>query len=168
MKGVAMNDNLKVKDGQVVSMEYTLRVDNEVIDTSEGHGPLEYIQGIGNIIPGLEREMEGMTIGQSKDVVIAPIDAYGELDPEAFADIPRDQFPSNVPLEKNIEIQFEDQDGNPMHARIDTVGEQDVRLDFNHPLAGKELYFSVKVVGLRDATDEELDHGHVHVEGHHH
>ena len=163
-----MSEELKVKDGHVVSMEYTLKVDGEVTDTSEGRKPLEYVHGAGNIIPGLERELTGMSVGDSKDVVVAAADGYGEEDEKAFMDVPRDQFPEEIPMKVGTEIQVQNQAGQPMYARIDTVGDTSVRLDFNHPLAGKELHFSVKVVGLRDATDEEKEHGHVHEPGHQH
>jgi FKBP-type peptidyl-prolyl cis-trans isomerase SlyD len=149
-------------------MDYTLLVDGEMMDTSVGHEPLEFLQGAGNIIPGLEQELYGMAIGESKKVIVLPEDGYGVLDPEAFVEVPKEQFPANIPLEIGIEIQVTDQNGNPMHARIDSVGDEAVTLDFNHPLAGKELHFDVKVVGLREATDEENEHGHVHGGGHHH
>ena len=162
-----MSGILKVVDGQVIVMEYTLKVDGEVIDTSEGNGPIEFVQGAGNIIPGLERELYGMTIGESKDVVVSPEDGYGNVDNEAYMDVPREKFPANIPMEIGTQLELHDQAGNPMHARIDRVGGETVRLDFNHPLAGKELHFAVKIAGLRQATDEELDHGHVH-SGHEH
>jgi FKBP-type peptidyl-prolyl cis-trans isomerase SlyD len=163
-----MSEELKVQNGQVVSMEYTLKVDGVVTDASEGREPLEYVHGAGNIIPGLEREMTGMAIGDSKDVMVAAMDGYGEEDNEAFMDVPRDQFPDEIPMKVGTEIQVQNQAGQPMFARIDQVGEKSVRLNFNHPLAGKDLHFSVKVVGLRDATAEEKEHGHVHSPGHQH
>ena len=163
-----MSEELKIKDGHVVSLEYTLKVDGEIADSSEGREPLEFVHGAGNIIPGLERVMTGMAIGESKEVVVAAVDAYGEEDEKAFMDVPRDQFPEEIPLKVGTELQVQNQAGQPMYARIDMVGEKSVRLDFNHPLAGKDLHFSVKVVGLRDATDEEKEHGHVHSHGHHH
>ena len=157
-----MSDVLKVQDGQIVSMDYTLHVDGEVLDTSSGHEPLEFLQGAGNIIPGLEQELYGMAIGESKKVIVQPEEGYGILDPDAFVDVPREQFPANIPLEVGVEIQVTDQSGNPMNARIDSVEEDSVKLDFNHPLAGKQLNFSIKIVALRDASAEELEHGHVH------
>ena len=163
-----MSEELKVKDGHVVSMEYTLKVDGEVADTSEGREPLEFVHGAGNIIPGLEREMTGMAIGESKEVVVPPADGYGEEDEKAFMDVPREQFPEEIPMKVGTELQVQNQAGQPMYARIDMVGDKNVRLNFNHPLAGKELHFAVKVVGVRDATDEEKEHGHVHSPGHHH
>jgi FKBP-type peptidyl-prolyl cis-trans isomerase SlyD len=157
-----MRENLKVEDGQVVSMDYTLKVDDEIIDTSDGHEPLEFIQGTGDILPGLEGEMYGMQIGEEKIVVLPAKEGYGEVDGEAYMDVPRNQFPDNIPMEIGTVLELRDQDDHPMHARIDQVGEANVRLDFNHPLAGKELHFTVKIAGLRAATQEELDHGHVH------
>jgi FKBP-type peptidyl-prolyl cis-trans isomerase SlyD len=166
-EGVSMNEVLKVADGQVIVMEYTLQVDGETIDTSAGHGPIEFIQGVGNIIPGLENALYGMAVGESKHVVVAPGDGYGEMDSEAFMEVPRGQFPEDIPLEIGTQLELHDEAGQPMVARIDQVGDSSVRLDFNHPLAGKELHFAVKIAGLRPASDEELDHGHVH-SGHAH
>lgn len=143
-------------------MEYSLHVDGEMIDSSQGREPLEFLQGAGNIIPGLEDELYGMEIGETKNVIVAAEDGYGELDPDAFIDVPREQFPPEIPLEVGVQLQLQDGNGQVMMARIDTVEADRVRLDFNHPLAGKELVFDVKIVGLRDATDEELEHGHVH------
>jgi FKBP-type peptidyl-prolyl cis-trans isomerase SlyD len=163
-----MSEELKVNDGHVVSMEYTLKVDNEVTDTSEGREPLEYVHGAGNIIPGLEREMVGMALGESKDVVVAAADGYGEEDDKAFMDVPKAQFPEEIPMKVGTEIQVQNQQGQPMYARIEQIEGENVRLNFNHPLAGKELHFAVKVVGLREATAEEKEHGHVHGPGHQH
>ena len=163
-----MSEALKIEDGQVVSMEYTLQVDGEVVDTSAGREPLEFIQGIGNIIPGLERELYGMVIGDNKKVTIAAADAYGDLDPDAFVEVPRGEFPDDIPVEKGIEIQVRDESNNPMYARIDAFTDEMIKLDFNHPLAGKTLNFDVTIVALRGASPEELDHGHAHTQGHHH
>ena len=162
-----MSEVLKVADGQVIVMEYMLQVDGEIIDTSAGHGPIEFIQGLGNIVPGLEKNLYGMTVGERKDVVVAAVDGYGEMDSQAYMEVPRDQFPADIPMETGTQIELHDEAGQPMVARIDQVGDTTVRLDFNHPLAGKELHFAVKIAGLRQATDEELDHGHVH-SGHEH
>ena len=162
-----MNEVLKVADGQVIEMEYTLKVDGELIDTSAEHGPIEFIQGLGNIVPGLEKNLYGMAVGESKTVVVTAVDGYGEMDNQAYMEVPRDQFPQDIPMDVGTQIELHDESGQPMVARIDQVGETSVRLDFNHPLAGKELHFAVKIAGLRPATDEELDHGHVH-SGHEH
>jgi FKBP-type peptidyl-prolyl cis-trans isomerase SlyD len=157
-----------VQNGVVVSMEYTLMVDGEMIDSSEGHDPLEFLTGYGNIIPGLENEMIGMKVGDSKDVVVPPADGYGEYDEEAYLDVPKNQFPKDMPVEEGLELTVRDDSGQGRYARVESVEGETVRLNFNHPLAGDELHFNVKVVKLREPTAEELDHGHVHQGGHHH
>ena len=156
-----------VQDGVVVSMEYTLKIDGEEIDSSEGHGPLQFLAGHGNIVVGLEKEMKGMKIGDSKKVVVSAADGYGEFDTKAFLDVPADQFPADMKVEEDMELTVRDDSGQARYARVDNIEGETVRLNFNHPLAGDELHFDVKVVALRDPTDEELDHGHVH-DGHHH
>ena len=157
-----------VENGVVVSMEYTLHVDGELLDSSEGHGPLQYLAGHQNIVIGLENAMMGMKVGESKDVVVAPADGYGEFDGDAYLDVPRDQFPKDMELEEDMELTVRDDSGEGRYARVESIEDNTVRLNFNHPLAGEELRFNVKVVALREPTEEELDHGHVHEEGHHH
>lgn len=157
-----------VQDGVVVSMEYTLHVDGEQLDTSEGQGPLQFLVGYGNVIAGLESEMMGMKVGDSKDVVVQPENGYGEFDDEAFMNVSKKDFPKDMPLEVDTELTVRDEEGHARYARVDGVEGDSVRLDFNHPLAGAELHFSVKVVALREPSDEELEHGHVHEEGYHH
>lgn len=157
-----------VEDGVVVSMEYTLHVDGELLDSSDGQGPLQFLAGYGNIIPGLEEEMRGMKIGDSKDVVVEPKNGYGEFDEEAFMKVPRTDFPKEMPMEVDTELTVRDEEGNSRYARVESIEGDNVTLNFNHPLAGDELRFHVKVVALREPTEEELEHGHVHEEGHHH
>lgn len=157
-----------VQKDTVVSMEYTLQVDGEEIDSSKGQDPLQFLVGHGNIISGLEREMIGMKVGESKDVVIQPAEAYGEFDEQAFMDVPRGEFPKDMPLEEGLELSVRDDSGQARYARVDTIDGDNVTLNFNHPLAGDELHFNVKVIGLREPTAEELSHGHVHDGAHHH
>ncbi|MFZ5855535.1 MAG: FKBP-type peptidyl-prolyl cis-trans isomerase [Chloroflexota bacterium] len=157
----------KVADGQVVSMEYTLRVDGKVVDSSESGDPLEYLHGAANIIPGLEREMDGMAVGESKTVIVSAADGYGEMDEEAFIEVPRSEFPKDMPLKPGLEMELSGPEGQPMYARVESMEGETVVLNMNHPLAGKELHFDVKVTNLRDATDEEMDHGHAHGAHHH-
>ncbi len=149
-------------------MDYTLRVDDEIVDSSQGGEPIEFLQGHGNIIPGLEKELHDMAVGESKDVAVSAADGYGEIDPAAIIDVPRSEFPPSITLEPGVTLQVQDNEGNVMLAQIREVGSETVKLDFNHPLAGKDLHFNVKIVGLRNATDEELAHGHVHSGGHAH
>jgi FKBP-type peptidyl-prolyl cis-trans isomerase SlyD len=167
---IFMNDTKnpnEIGDDTIVTLEYTLSVNGEVIDSSEGGRPIQFIQGQQQIIKGLEDVLYGMSVGDSKEVVVEPEEGYGEVDPENFADIPRDQFPPEIPLEVGIELELKDQEGDLIDARIVSVDGENVRLDFNHPLAGEQLHFVVKVVGLREATEEELSHGHVHSEHSH-
>lgn len=159
----------EVADKLVVTMDYTLTVDGEVVDSSKEEGPLAYLHGYDNIIPGLERQLTGLKVGDKKSVVVAPQDGYGEHDEEAVMEVPRDQFPSEIPLEPGIELHVTDEDGDTMHATILEVTEDMVVLDTNHPLADQELHFEVTILSLRAASEEELSHGHVHGEhGHHH
>jgi FKBP-type peptidyl-prolyl cis-trans isomerase SlyD len=109
-----------------------------------------------------------MQIGESKDVVVPPGDGYGEFDAEAVLEVSRSEFPEDMPIQPGLELQVSDESKQPRYARIESVEGENVRLNFNHPLAGKELHFNVKVVSLRAATDEELEHGHAHESGHHH
>ncbi len=157
-----------VADDVVVSMEYTLTVDGDILDSTEGGEPLEFLQGHQNIIPGLEKELYGMSSGETKAVKVAAAEAYGVFDPEALMDVPRSEFPSTIPLKEGTELQVKDKDGAVRYATITEVRAEDVQLDFNHPLAGKDLDFEIKVVGLRAPTTEELSHGHVHSGDHHH
>lgn len=154
----------KVADDVVVSIEYTLTVEGEVVDSTEGEEPLEFLHGHQNIIPGLERELSGMKIGESKKVVVPPGEAYGEVDPENVVDVPRSEFPTEIPLEEGTELEVKNADGEVLSATIAEVNGDTVKLDFNHPLAGKELTFDVTISDLRAATEEELAHGHVHYE----
>ena len=157
-----------VQVGLVVSMEYSLRVDGEVLDSSDGAGPLQFLAGYDNIVPGLERAMIGMKVGESKDVVVSPEDGYGEFDDEGYMDMPRSEFPDDMELEPGIGLNLTDEEGNVQPAYIESFDNETVHLDLNHPLAGAELHFNVKVVDLREPSAEELDHGHVHEEGHQH
>lgn len=157
-----------VADDIVVTIEYTLRVEGEILDSSEEEGPLEFLQGHSNIIPGLEKELYGMQPGQTKRVIVQPEAGYGEYDEEAIMAVPKGEFPEEIPLKPGVELEVTDQDGDTQLARIVSVTKSDVNLDFNHPLAGKTLEFEVTIKELRSPTEEELDHGHVHAHGDHH
>ena len=151
---------LTVADDIVVSLEYTLRLDDgEVIDSSVGQAPLEFLQGRSQIIPGLEQALYGMAVGDEKDVVVAPADGYGVLDPDAFHVLPRDAFPSDMELKPGMGLRMRDPMGRTVVAYVDEVLTEGVKLDFNHPLAGETLHFSTKIVALRPATDDELSPG---------
>lgn len=160
-------DQALVADGVVVTLEYTLKVEGEVLDSSDGNDAIQFVQGQGEIIEGLEKALYGMQVGESKQVVVPPDEGYGDYDPDATGSLPRSDFPEDVPLEEGVTLNIRDEEGHSMDATIDRVEDDTVWLDFNHPLAGEELYFDVRVVGLREATEEEKAHGHVHEDGGH-
>ena len=156
------NSELTVKDDLVVGIEYTLQVDGQDYEQTAQNDPLYFIQGQEQVIPGLERQLSGMKVGESKEFQVSPGEAYGEFDPEAVGTVPRSEFPDTIPLEKDTFLQLRDEDGEELSAYVEGFDDQNVELNFNHPLAGKELSFIVKVTDLRPATREELEHGHVH------
>ncbi len=154
---------LKVADGMVVSLDYTLCLDDgQVIDSSNGREALQFLQGQGQIIPGLEQALYGMEVGEEKEVEVAPGDGYGETDPDAYQMVPHDVFPPDMELSEGMGLRMRDEAGQPLEAYVADVSPEGVLLDFNHPLAGETLYFHVKIADLRPGTSEELDHGHVH------
>ena len=156
-----MEQSEKVEKNKVVQIEYILRLpDGEVLDESKGE-PLAYIQGIGQLIPGLEKGIEGMTLGEERDIVVQPEDAYGEYMEDALQEVPKSAF-QDTPVQPGMSFNVRTTDGRTIPVTIKEVKEETVVVDFNHPLAGKVLHFWVKVVGLRDATPEELQHGHIH------
>ena len=160
----------KVADGQVVSIDYILRLsDGQEIDRSEAGFPLQFMQGRGQIIGGLESKLYGMAIGEQKQVTVEPSDGYGEFDADDFVDVQRDAFPQDFDLREGADIQVQDPEtGQVKIAYISEIKPDEVKLDFNRPLAGETLHFDVTVVALRMPTQEELAHGHVHGPGHAH
>lgn len=158
-----MSEKLVI-DNVVVSMSYELTVDGEVIDSSEDikGEVIAFIQGLGQIIPGLEKALYKMKVGDSKQVKVKAAEGYGEIDQEAFVWVPREDFPETIPLEVGTVFEMREENGDTLLARITELAEEQVHVDLNHPLAGKELQFDVKIVEIRDATSEELEHGHVH------
>ena len=149
-------------------MHYTLTSDKgEVLDSSSGGEPLTYIHGLGHIIPGLETQVEGKTTGDKVQAVVAPADAYGERNDQMVNSMPKSEFPN--PDELAVGMQFQvDTDQGPLVLTVLEVKDTEVVLDGNHPLAGFTLHFDVEITDVRDATKEELDHGHVHGPGGHH
>jgi FKBP-type peptidyl-prolyl cis-trans isomerase SlyD len=161
--------NPRVKDGMVVGLDYTLRLDDgEVIDSSAGQKPVEFLQGQGQIVSGLEQALYGMAVGDEKRVVIEPDGGYGDRDPNALRMVPRDTFPPELELSPGIRLHVRDESGSAFEVCVDEIQSDGVVLDFNHPLAGETLHFDVKILSLRQASGEELAHGHVHGTGHEH
>ncbi len=159
---------MKITKNVVASISYELTDDaGTVLDSSKGQAPLAYLHGNQNLIPGLENELEGKGSGDAFKVRIEPENAYGVRDDEMVQDVAREQFPSDVDIQPGMQFQAQTPAGMQV---VTVVGVKDetVTLDGNHPLAGVALNFDVEVVEVREATSEELEHGHVHGPGGHH
>ena len=151
-------EKLLVTDDHLVTLGYILRLDNgEVFERSEDKEPLQFIQGQGHIIPGLENALYGMRIGEEKDVVIAPGDGYGEYDQEDLGVMPREAFPDDLELKEGMGLRLrEGESGEAFTAYVAQLSDDDVVLDFNHPLAGTTLYFQVRILEISNADPKEL------------
>ncbi|MDQ7072921.1 MAG: peptidylprolyl isomerase [Gammaproteobacteria bacterium] len=158
---------MKIEENSVVLIDYTLKDnDGELIDSSEGAGPLAYLQGAGNIIPGLEEALLGKEAGDEVQASIEPKDAYGEYVDEMKQDVPKELFGGIDKIEVGMQFQSET-DAGPVMVTVVEMGEDMITVDGNHPLAGVHLNFDVSIREVREATKEELEHGHVHGEGGH-
>ncbi len=136
--------------GNTVQIHYTGTLkDGSVFDSSEGRDPLEFEVGSGTIIPGLDRAITGMSEGEQKTVTIPCAEAYGDYQPQARQDVPRDQFPDNIPLDPGTRLQMQTPEGRAIPVTIADVTPEAVTLDANHPLAGEDLTFAVEVVSIR-------------------
>jgi FKBP-type peptidyl-prolyl cis-trans isomerase SlyD len=159
-----MSDQESISDGKVVEIHYTLTDDNgETLDSSEGHEPLAYLHGASNIVPGLERQLSGHSVGDQFDAAVPPAEAYGEIMGEGPQAVPRAGFPADIELAPGMSFQGEGDDGDSCVVWIVAVEGEQVLIDLNHPLAGMDLNFKVEVVTVRAATQEEIDHGHPHM-----
>ena len=156
-------NNQTVEHGVVVSLDYTLQVDDEMIETTEEDGPIQFLQGYEEIIPGLERAIYGVQVGQEKEVTVEPVEGYGEYDAEAYEEVPLDIVPEEMEVGLGMPVElYDEEEDETVAGYIAEIRTDTVIVDLNHPLAGETLQFRVKVVGVRPATDEELSHGHAH------
>jgi FKBP-type peptidyl-prolyl cis-trans isomerase SlyD len=159
---------MQITKGAVVSIDYTLTNDaKETLDTSTGREPLAFLQGTGQIIPGLERALEGKAAGDALQVTIAPEDAYGHRDDRKTTTLPREQIQGPDELTPGTQLRASGPDGEQI-LTVTKVDETEVTVDANHPLAGQTLHFDVTVRDVRAASEEELSHGHAHGPGGHH
>jgi FKBP-type peptidyl-prolyl cis-trans isomerase SlyD len=160
---------MQVQKNKVVGIDYKLTDGSgNLIDSSKDHGLLYYIQGVGSLIPGLESALEGKKAGDSLKVTIAAKDGYGERNDALCQTVPKTQFESTEALEIGMQFEVETEQGE-LVVSVTKIEGDSVTVDGNHPLAGMELHFDVSVKEVREATTEELAHGHVHGEhGHHH
>ena len=160
---------MTIAANKAVSIEYTLTNDDgDVIDSSTGGAPLVYLQGAGNIIPGLEKALEGKAVGDELEISVEPEDAYGEYSAELVSTLSSSMFEGVDQLEVGMQFHASAPDGQMQIVTIRDLEGDDVTVDGNHPLAGQRLNFKVKVVAVREANAEELAHGHIHGEGGHH
>ena len=160
---------MTIKENSVVSIDYTLKNDQgEVIDSSEGQDPLAYLHGYNNIIPGLESELLGKKVGDSFKVSVQPADGYGEVNPALTQVVPISAFAGVETVEPGMQFHAEGPEGQTEMITVTSVDGDNVTISGNHPLAGEILHFDVTVQDIREATEEELAHGHVHAPGHDH
>ena len=160
--------NMKVGKDKVVLMHYTLKNDaGDVIDSSDGADPLPFLQGHGNIIPGLESALEGSKVGDKLEVSIKPEEGYGVRMKDAIQEIPSSALKGVDEVKVGMQLQSEDKDGNAFLVSVTKIEDDKITVDGNHPLAGQTLHFSVSIESIRKAEAEELSHGHVHADGQH-
>ncbi len=153
---------MKIQKNTVVTFEYTLKDDNgNIIDSSKGRGPLKYLHGNGNLIPGLEKALEGKEKGNSFSVTIPPEEGYGFQDETLIQEVPKDLFDDSNGLEVGMQFQAQTEQGNYI-LTIKEIHSNTVVVDGNHPLAGKNLNFDITILDVRNATAEEVAHGHAH------
>jgi len=159
---------MQITTGKVVSIDYTLTDDQkQILDSSEGGDPLTYLHGVGQLIRGLEKELEGKSTGDSLQVSIAPKDGYGERDAAKVAVVPKKSIQGVGELKVGMQLQASNGHGEQI-VTITKIEGDEVTIDANHPLADTTLNFDVTVRDVRDATEEEIAHGHVHGPGGHH
>jgi len=154
---------MKIEKNKVVSINYTL-TDNKgiTLDTSAGREPLKFIHGIGHIIVGLEEALEGKIKGDKLNVAIAPEKGYGLKNEEMIQKIPRNQFDASQPIEPGMQFNAQAEEGRMIVVTVTKVEDDFITIDANHPLAGETLNFDVEIIEIREASPEELSHGHVH------
>ncbi len=154
---------MEVEKNKVVTIHYTLTNDEgQVLDSSVGKNPLKYLHGNKNLIEGLEKELLGKKTGDKLHVVIEPAEAYGERRDDLVQEVPREAFQGVEDIQPGMQFNAQAPDGSTYVVTVTNVGEEKITIDANHDLAGVRLTFDVEVMDIRNATDEEISHGHVH------
>lgn len=158
---------MQISKHKAVALEYTLTDDaGEILDSSKGEDPLSYLHGTGNLIPGLENALEGKKAGDDLKVTVAPDQAYGEKSDKLIQSVPKDQFEESDSLQVGMRFHASSDNGETL-VTITELTDTEVVVDGNHPLAGQTLHFEVKIVDVRNASEEEIEHGHIHGPGGH-
>jgi FKBP-type peptidyl-prolyl cis-trans isomerase SlyD len=154
---------MKIQKNSAVSFHYLLTdEDGNKVDSSEGMEPLAYLHGAGNIIPGLEKALEGKSVGDALKVAVTAAEGYGKVQPELIQEVPKSAFQGVDNIETGMQFEAQTNQGGTVPVVITAVTEQTVTVDGNHPLAGKNLNFDVTIEQVREATEEEISHGHIH------
>jgi len=147
-------NKMAIEANQIVSIEYEVKDGDKVVDSNVGGAPLVFMFGKGQIIPGLENGIVNMTAGEKADVLVKPADAYGEYNADATQEVPADQF-AGIDLELGMTLYGQGEDGGTVQVTVKEIGAETVTIDFNHPLAGKDLMFTVSINNIREASAEE-------------
>lgn len=160
---------MAIAPNKVVTMNFTLKDDEgNIIDTTDSGCPFSYLSGNNMVLPKLEEAVSGMIIGTKKQLKLDAKDGYGEYNDDAVQAVGKENFPEDFVLEAGMKYMASNPDGVQMPFIITSVEDETITIDFNHPLAGKNLNFDIELLDVRDATAEELSHGHVHGAGGHH
>ncbi|MDD2526829.1 MAG: peptidylprolyl isomerase [Lentimicrobium sp.] len=168
---------MTISKNKVVSLTYELKLDDnkgQVIDKADKDQPLVFLYGAGNLLPKFESNIESLDVNDTFEFTLNSDDAYGQTNNEAVIDLPIDIFKVEGKIDEEMlqvgnVIPMQDNNGNPLEGLVVEIGDNEVKMDFNHPLAGKTLHFTGKVIDVRDASEEEISHGHVHgAHGHQH
>jgi FKBP-type peptidyl-prolyl cis-trans isomerase SlyD len=160
-----------IKKDSVVNLSYSLKNSKgEELDKSDQSQPFAYLHGMGQVVPGLEKALEGLVVGDKKEVTVPPAEGYGDYVPTLKTQVERSNFPKDVDIKPGMQFEAEDEGKQRIIFEVISLEGDKINIDGNHPLAGETLHFSVEVTGIREATQEELSHGHAHGEGgaHHH
>ena len=160
---------MALEANKVISFNYTVKDDNgKVLDSNMKDGPYIFLTGRNQVLPGLETALGEMIIGSKKNIKLAAAEAYGEYDEGAVQSVKREFFPEEAELEIGLTYYAHTPEGRHLQFVITKIENDDITVNFNHPLAGKDLMFDVELLDVRDATAEEINHGHIHGPGGHH
>lgn len=155
---------MKIEQNRIVSLTYTLEADGEIIETVRSEQPMQFMYGAGNLLPSFEEQIAGKSEGDAFDFVLTAANAYGEYEEEAVMDLPREMFEidgefDDETITPGAQVPMQDSDGNRLYGIVEGVDDTTVRMDFNHPMAGFDLHFTGQIVGVREATPEDLAGG---------
>jgi len=164
---------MNISKDKVISISYELKVDGDLIDAAQADNPLEFLYGYGQLLPLFEDNIKDLAEGDSFEFMIPSEDGYGEVNEQAMVELPKEIFVVDGELQDDLlvlgnRLPMRDSEGNALDGTVVEVTDSSVVMDFNHPLAGKDLYFTGKVLSIREATAEEISHGHVHGSEHNH